>query len=68
MGKAFVVLTGVMVLGVGSAWAIKSGLGRVAEEIQQSPGFAAGWAREDRGVRLHLPRRRWARPAWPPSR
>jgi hypothetical protein len=44
MGKAFVVLTGLTVLGAGSAGALKFGLGRVAEEIQQSPGFAAGWA------------------------
>src|SRR5687768_15290074 len=48
MGKAFGVLVGVVVLGVGSAGAIKFGLGRTAEEIQQSPGFAAGWAKAER--------------------
>jgi hypothetical protein len=48
MGKALLVLTVLAVLGVGSATAIKFGLGRVAEEIQQSPGFAAGWARAER--------------------
>jgi hypothetical protein len=48
MGKALVVLTGVTVLGLGSAVAIKFGLGRVADEIQQSPGFAAGWSRAER--------------------
>ena len=48
MGKAFVVFTGVLALGVGSAGAINFGLGRVADEIQQSPGFAAGWSRAER--------------------
>ena len=52
MGKAFVALTGLAVLGVGSALAIKFGLGRVTEEIQQSPGFAAGWTRAERNPAL----------------
>ena len=47
MGKAFVVFTGVMVLGAGSAFAIKFGLGRVAEEIRESPGFVAGWQKAE---------------------
>jgi hypothetical protein len=48
MGKAFVVLVGVGALGVGSAGAIKFGLGRVVEEIQQDPGFAVGWSRAEK--------------------
>jgi hypothetical protein len=48
MGKAAVAVTGLMVLGVGSAGAVHYGLGRVVEEIRQDPGFAAAWSRAER--------------------
>jgi hypothetical protein len=47
MGKALAVVTGVLVLGAGSAGAIKFGLGRTADEIKQAPGFSAGWSRAE---------------------
>ncbi len=47
MGKGLVVFTGVMALGAGAVGAIQLGLGRVAEEIRESPGFAAGWKRAE---------------------
>jgi hypothetical protein len=48
MGKAFAVIAGVTVLGVGSAGALRMGLNQLAEEIRASPGFAAGWSRVER--------------------
>ena len=48
MGKVVAVLAGVMILGAGSAFAIRFGLGRVVEEIRQDPGFAVGWSRAER--------------------
>jgi hypothetical protein len=50
MGKrknrlGLVVMSGLLLLGGGSAGAIAWGLRGVADEIQTAPGFAAGWGR-----------------------